>query len=114
MRVTRELEDSLQREIKSTGRLVEQVRSTRAQTFTIMARLIADAPKMKAAVDTDDPPTVQVTANDYQGQLGSNLLLVTNQTGKVLATVGASPREAIVVASRAQGQHQHGQIAFAL
>src|SRR5215510_13494668 len=68
VRVTRELENSLQREIRSTGTLVEQLRTTRAQTFTMMARLIADAPRMKAAVDTNDPATVQDNANDYQHQ----------------------------------------------
>ena len=60
----------------------------------MMARLIADAPKLKAAVDTNDPPTVQDTADDYQAQLNSTLLLVTNQHRRVLATVGASPRTA--------------------
>src|SRR5262245_29192613 len=65
-----------------------------------MARLIADAPKVKAAVDTNDPPTVQDIASDYQDQLKSNLLLVTNRSGAVLATVGATPQAALVVASQ--------------
>ena len=81
VRVTRELEASMEREIVSTGALVEQLRTTRAQTFAMMARLIADAPTLKAAVDTNDPATVQDNANDYQNQLNSNLLLVTNKAG---------------------------------
>ena len=80
--MTRELEASLQRDVRSAGSLVEQFRSTRAQTFMAMARLLADAPKLKAAVDTDDPPTVQDNANDYQTQLNSHLLLVTNAAGR--------------------------------
>jgi signal transduction histidine kinase len=100
VRVTREFEDSLQREMRSTGTLVEQLRTTRAQTFAMMARLIADTPKLKAAVDTNDPATVQDNASDYQAQLQSNLLIVTNKTGQVLATVGATPRTALVVASQ--------------
>ncbi len=99
LRVTRELEAQLQREIMATGAIVEQYRSTRAQTFTTLARLIADAPKLKAAVDTDDPPTVQDTLNGYQNQFDSNMLLVTNRVGRLLAIVGASPRVAAVVAS---------------
>jgi signal transduction histidine kinase len=99
VRVTSELEDSLQREIRSTGQLVEQLRNTRAQMFAMSARLIADAPTLKAAVDTNDPATVQNNATIYQNQLNSNLLLVTNKTGDVLATVGASSRAAIVVAT---------------
>ena len=100
VRVTRESEAALQREIDATGALVDQFRATRAETFTMMARLIADAPRVKAAVDTNDPPTVQDIASEYQDQLHSNLLLVTNESGQVLATVGASPREAAIVASQ--------------
>ncbi len=100
VRVTREAENSLRREIATTSTLVEQFRTSRTESFTMMARLIADAPKLKAAVDTDDPPTVQDTADDYQGQLNSTVLLITNKAGKVLASVGASPRTADVVASQ--------------
>ena len=99
-RVTRETENSLRREIATTITLVEQFRTTRTLTFTMMARLIADAPKLKAAVDTNDPPTVQDTADDYQVQLNSNILLITNRTGAVLAMVGAAPHTATVVASQ--------------
>jgi signal transduction histidine kinase len=100
VRVTREAEETLQREIVTTSALVDQLRTTRTETFTQMARLIADAPKVKAAVDTNDPPTVQDIASGYQNQLKSNLLLVTNRSGSVLATVGATPEAALVVASR--------------
>jgi signal transduction histidine kinase len=100
-RVTRDLQASLQREIAATRTLVDELRTTRAQTFKTLARLMADAPKLKAAVDTNDPPTVQDTANDYQNQLDSSLLLVTNKAGEILATVGASPRTSLVVASQA-------------
>jgi len=100
VRVTREMSQQLQHEIVATGALVEQIRSTRAQNFTMMARLIADAPQLKAAVDTKDPPTVQDALSGYQNQLNSNLLLVTNDRGTVLASVGASPRVATVVANQ--------------
>ena len=99
-RVTREAEQTLQREIVTTSTLVEELRTTRTQTFTQMARLIADAPKVKAAVDTNDPPTVQDIASGYQDQLQSTLLLVTNRTGAVLATVGATPQATLVVANQ--------------
>jgi signal transduction histidine kinase len=100
VRVSREAENGLRRELDVTRTLVEQVRTTRTQSFTMMARLIADAPKLKAAVDTNDPPTVQDTADDYQEQLNSNVLLITTTTGTVLARVGTSPRTATVVASQ--------------
>lgn len=96
-RVTRETEAALQRDIRATGTLVDQLRTTRGQTFTTMARVFADSSLLKAAVDTGDPPTVQEVVKDYPRQLNSNLLLVTNKTGGVLATV---PHDAQVVASQ--------------
>jgi signal transduction histidine kinase len=100
VRVTEEAERTLEREMVATAALVDNLRTTRTDTFTLMARLIADAPPLKAAVDTDHPPTVQDVADGYQHQLRSNLLLVTNKTGHVLATVGASPRTAAIVSSQ--------------
>jgi signal transduction histidine kinase len=115
VRVTRELEQQLQREIIATGAVVDEIRGSRSQTFATMAHLIADAPKLKAAVDTNDPPTVQNTLMSYQNQLGSNLLLVTNEAGRVLATVGASPSVADVVASQASiHEAMAGRESFAL
>lgn len=98
VRVTGEAERTLQREIVATAALVDQLRTTRTETFAQMARFIADAPKLKAAVDTNDPPTVQDIASDYHDQLKSNLLLVTNKSGAILATAGTSPRAALIIA----------------
>ncbi len=99
--VTTEAENALQRDITATGRLVEQLRTRSADTYTMMARLIADGPRLKAAVYTNDPATVQdEVAKDYQAQVKSSLLLVTGRDGRVLATVGAQPPEASVVASQ--------------
>jgi C4-dicarboxylate-specific signal transduction histidine kinase len=102
-RVTREAESALQREIRATGVLVEELRKTRIDTYTVMARLIADQPKIKAAVSTNDPPTVEDNLRDYQEPLKSaNLLLVTNATGRVLASSGdSSPAGLLAVGSPA-------------
>ena len=102
VRVTREAERGLLREIMSTGTLVDQLRTTQSQTFTTMARLAADNPRLNAAAFTNDPQTVQDTVENYlrQLKLSSNLLLITNKSGGVLAVVGASPRTAGVVAKQ--------------
>jgi len=90
-RVTREAESALQRDIRATGVLVEELRKTRTDTYTIMARLIADLPTLKAAVTTDDPPTVQGNLRGYQEPFKSaNLLLVTDAAGAMLARSGDS------------------------
>jgi signal transduction histidine kinase len=97
-RVTEEAEATLQREIVGTAAQVDQLRAERTQTFTLMARLIADLPKLIAAVETDDPDTVKGIAAGYQAQLQASLVLVTNRTGGVLYAAGGSPRTAEITA----------------
>jgi signal transduction histidine kinase len=97
--VIREAENGLQREITATGAIVNELRTTRAQTFTTLARVIADAPPLKAAVATNDAATVQDVVDDFPAQLNSNLLLVTSRTGRVLGTVGFVPEDAGALAS---------------
>lgn len=99
-RVTDEIERTLEREIVTTAAQVDQLRAERAQTFTLMARFIADLPKLKAAIETDDPPTVQDTAGGYQQQLDASLVLVTNRRGAVLYVAGGSPRAAAIAAQQ--------------
>jgi signal transduction histidine kinase len=99
-RVTAEAERTLEREITATAAQVDQLRAERTQTFTLMARLIADLPKLKAAVETNDPPTVQDIAGGYQTQLKASLVLVTNKAGQVLYSAGGSPRAAAITANQ--------------
>jgi len=94
VRVTQEAERTLEREIVATGAQIDQLRAERSQTFTLMARLIADLPKLKAAIDTNDPTTVEDIASGYQSQLHASVLLVTNREGQVLYSVGDSPKVA--------------------
>ena len=94
VRVTQEAERTLEREIVATGAQIDQLRAERSQTFTLMARLIADLPKLKAAIDTNDPTTVEDIASGYQSQLHASVLLVTNRQGQVLYSVGDSPKVA--------------------
>jgi len=96
--VTKEAERTLEREIIATGAQVDQLRAERTQTFTLMARLIADLPTLKAAIGTNDPPTVQGIARGYQAQLNASLVLVTNNRGDVLHAAGGSPRAAQIAA----------------
>jgi signal transduction histidine kinase len=100
VRVAEDHENALQREIVATGKVVDQLRDTRAQHFTMMARLIAEAPTLKAAVDTADPPTVQDIADEYQTLLDTNLLLVTSAEATVLARVGVTEPIARAIAAQ--------------
>jgi signal transduction histidine kinase len=100
-RVTREAERALQRDILTTGAIVDQLRTTRTETYTVTARLIADSPKLKAAVATNDPATVQQEFSKLGEQLRSaNLFVITNAKGDVLATSGDASAAAPLLAGQ--------------
>ncbi len=76
-RATSEAEAELRRGLNEAGILVDQNRVALTDTFTRLARLVADgAPKLKAAVETADPPTVQPLADEYRDQMNADLLLL--------------------------------------
>ncbi len=88
-RVTSQAEAELQRGLVEAGAVVSRQSEALVETFTLLARLTADLPKLKAAVATGDPPTVQPLAADYQAMLArSSLVVVTDQTGRELASAG--------------------------
>lgn len=86
--VTRQAEDELRRGLEAAATLVDQNRDLLFEQFAREARLIADLPKLKAAVGVNHPPTMQPIAADYQAQIGSDIFVVTNAEGGVLAQIG--------------------------
>jgi len=87
-RVSREAEAELARGLQRAGGLVEENYTARLDTLTLLARLIADLPRLQAAVATDHPPTVEPVALDYQARVKSDLFVITGPHG-VLAALGA-------------------------
>jgi signal transduction histidine kinase len=103
-----EAEAELQRDLRDAAALVEQQRTALFDTFTRTARLIADLPRLKAALETKDAPTIEPIAADYQQQSGSDLFLLTDPAGHALAALGGIPDSIARVAdapavSRARG-----------
>jgi signal transduction histidine kinase len=87
-RVTTAAEEELRLDLKQTGDVVDQQQATVSDLYAELAQLVADLPKLKAAVDTDDPPTVAPIAADYQRRVGADLFLVTDRSDRVLAALG--------------------------
>jgi signal transduction histidine kinase len=85
--VTRQAEQELRRGLDEAGTIIDEFRGELVEHFTREARLIADLPRLKAAVDTNDPTTVQPIAAEYQRQLSADLLLVTGRQGQTLAEI---------------------------
>ena len=102
---TSEAEAGLQRGLIEAGTLVDQQCATLVDTFTVMARLVADSPRLKAAVDTGDAPTVQPLAREYQEQLNAALLVVTGRNGQMLAESGAFEMPPSAIAGLREIQH---------
>jgi signal transduction histidine kinase len=84
-----EIEADLRRRLSEEAALVAERRQTVTDTFATFARLLADLPKLKAAVETGDPLTVQPIADEYRRQIDADVLVLTSPTGKVLASFGA-------------------------
>src|SRR3954463_6165354 len=66
-RATTEAEAELRRGLNEAAILVDQNRAGVTDTFPRLARLFAALPKLKAAVETSDPPTVAPLAEEYRG-----------------------------------------------
>ena len=92
-RAMSEAEAELRRSLIEAGILVDQNRAGVTDTLTRLARLVADLPKLKAAVETSDPPTVQPLADEYREQVKADVLLLTGRRGEVLGTSGAGAFE---------------------
>ena len=86
-------EDELRRGLVEAGGLVDRHAALRTDHFTRLARVVADLPKLKAAVETGDPPTVQPLADEYREEIGADLLVLTGGDGRILGMSGDDARD---------------------
>jgi len=86
--VTAQAENELRRGINEAGTLLEEYRTRLFEQYARDGALVADLSNMKAAIATLNQPTVEQIAARYQGQIGCDLLLVTDPSGAVLAESG--------------------------
>src|SRR5262245_7750673 len=86
--VTAQAEKELRRGLEEAGTQLEENRTTLFGHLAKEARLVADLSNFKAALTTKDPETVQQLAKQYQVRIGSDLLVVTDPAGRVLAQAG--------------------------
>lgn len=99
--VSTQADAELQRGIAEAATLVEQYREFSFESFGREARLIADIPQLKAAVDTHDPATVEPLAREYKTQFpNADLFAIVDNTGKVLVRLGVAemPDSALALA----------------
>ena len=83
--VSGQAEKELTRGLAEARVLIEENRLAQVENFTLMARLIADLARLKAAVGEADENTARPIVEEYQQQLKADLFLVTDRQGRVLA-----------------------------
>jgi signal transduction histidine kinase len=88
-RVTQEAEAELSRRLAEAARLVEQYHRTRLELAAERASLVADLPKLKAAVAEADPRTAEPIARDYRDRVRSDVLVLADRGGRTLVSLGA-------------------------
>jgi signal transduction histidine kinase len=110
-RLTRETELAIERGLVQARTLVEQQHRTLSQQFLLVARLVADLPVLKAAVETGDAATVAPIAREYAQSLAADLLVITGADGRRLFASGDVPDLARLSApgeTAAFWPHPHG------
>jgi signal transduction histidine kinase len=88
-RVMQEAEAELARSLAEAARLVEQYHRTRLELAAERASLVADLPKLKAAVAEADPRTAEPIARDYRDRVRSDVLVLADRGGRTLVSLGA-------------------------
>jgi signal transduction histidine kinase len=112
---TARAEEELERSLEEAGTLVEQFQSLLFEHLVREARLIADLPKLKAAVSVDHEPTVRPLAADYRKQIDADLFLVTNRNGVPLGLaddLGLSPAAVADFEGTARAKAGHETVSF--
>ena len=86
--VTRQAEAELEESLIEAGELVTQFQSLFFTALLREARIVADLPKLKAAVDTKHGPTVAPLAAEYLEAVQADVFVVTHRNGSVLSVIG--------------------------
>jgi signal transduction histidine kinase len=87
-RASDQAESDLRQGLLEAGTLLDEYGATRTDHFVRLARVVADLPKLKAAVETGDPPTVQPLAEEYRREVDADFLVLTGAQGRVLGADG--------------------------
>jgi len=95
--VSQRAEADLRTRLDEAASLVDNVSRKQFGDFIGKAELVGDVPQLGGAAATDDPPTVQPIAAEYQQRLRADLFVVLGRNGRLLAQAGRVQLDADVV-----------------
>jgi signal transduction histidine kinase len=89
LRTTREAEAELDRGLREASELMAEQRRALTSQSLLTARLLADLPTLKGAVETRHAETVQPIVAAYRQQIGADVLAASDRAGTPLAAAPA-------------------------
>jgi signal transduction histidine kinase len=101
LRTTREAEAELDRGLREASELMAEQRRALTSQSLLTARLLADLPTLKGAVETRHAETVQPIVAAYRQQIGADVLAASDRAGTPLAAVPAQTGPASEAVTRA-------------
>lgn len=89
--VQRQVRLGIQRDLENSVSAFHNLQKQRENMLERSAALLADLPNVRALMTTRDPATIQDASRDLWQLAGSDLLLLADSTGKVMAQQGTPP-----------------------
>jgi signal transduction histidine kinase len=90
--VRRQVLSNVAKDLARARQVFDELQERQIELLVERGLLVAETPYLKAAVETDDAGTVRRVAEDVYGTVHSDLLIITNRDGVVLAQIGEAPR----------------------
>lgn len=86
--VSRETYDNLNEDLKSTRSTLLAILDSRQDRLAVVCGSVAESPRFKAAIEEQDPTTVQDQAKAEREIVDCDIVLATGRSGQVLGWVG--------------------------
>jgi len=90
--VRRQVFSNVSRDLTRARQVFDELQQRQLELLVERGLLVAETPYLKAAVETGDAQTVQGVAEEVYNAIQSDLFVITDRDGQVLAQVGAAPR----------------------
>jgi signal transduction histidine kinase len=102
--VREQVRNEIDRDLQNSVQTFQNFQRQRQATLTHAAQLLADLPYVRASMTTRDAPTIQDASRHFWQLSGSDLFLLADSTGRVVALHGVPPEFTTQLAQTALAQ----------